>query len=212
MIRRPLAALACVALGAVVFPASAAPLKACTKFTDAKGDSVMTLQVNEPPAPPSPEVPVTPVRDPALDIISVVFKPAGKGLAMAITVDKLTERPAYATGNRYQLDFSVGADEYTVYYKNSATRSQEAEVFYQSGVRTNGTFSHADVSATFSGNTITLILSGAALKTTFGSKAVGSKITKIKATAFASYVADNEYYDVATAPGSMRHVIGAACT
>jgi hypothetical protein len=45
----------------------------------------------------------------------------------------------------------------------------------------------------------------------FSSKPTGKKITKISATAFASYVADNEYFDVATAPASLSYVTGTAC-
>lgn len=209
MIRRSLTIAACLVLGAVAVPASAAtPLKACPKFSDAVGDSALTLDEEQPPLP---TVPIGPVKDAALDITSVVFKPAGKGLAMAITVDKYADRPTYSLGNRYQVEFTAGHDDYVVYYKNSVSRDVEGKVYYQSGVKQGGTFVHSDVTATYVGNTITLLLSKAALTASFGPKAVGSKITQMRATAYASYGADNEYFDKAAAPSALSYVIGAAC-
>lgn len=202
MKRRAVAAAALALVIATALGAVAAPAKACPKITDAQGD-----------ARPEPEdgVAVPQLADQALDISSVTFKPAGKGLAVAMTVAKFAERPAYAVGGRYQAQFMMDGRLIEIYYKIGPARAVESNAFYQSGIREDGSFISESVTATVSGNTITLAVSATDLKTALGPKAVGSKITGLAAIALGSYVATNFAWDQATAPASLSYVIGAAC-
>jgi len=200
MVRRLLAVAVCAVFAATAVPSHAATLKACPTFTDPKGDSFLTVESAK-----------TPLADPALDITSVKFKPVGKSLGMAITVAKYAARPAYAYGNRYQVEFTLGGRLITVYYKQSATRAQEGKVFYQAAMKDGTAVASGDVQATVVGNTITMLVTNKVLNASLGSKAIGSKITGLHAYAYGSYVGYNLGWDSATAKSSLSYVLGSAC-
>lgn len=204
MFRRAVALAAGVALTTAVLPAMAAApkLKPCPTFADAVGDSM-----------PQEDLPLSALGDPALDITKVVYRNQGSGLAFDLTVAKYAPRPTFSPGNRYEVDFHMDGRLIQIYYKDSATRSVEANVFYQSGIRDGDTdtFLSAAVTGSVSGNTITMVVAKNDLKEALGPKAIGSKISQLTATAYGSYVAYNVAWDVATAPTSLSYVIGAAC-
>jgi hypothetical protein len=170
------------------------PLPLCLTVADAKGDSGLEG---------------TPTGDPALDLTSVRFSTADNSLVTTFTVDKWADRPTASAGNRFQATFTVAGKVVDIYYKNSPTREQEANAFYQQGIRVNGTFVTDAVTAKVSGNAIAVSVKLNVLKSAVGATVQGAKATAISGTAMGSYVATNEAWDKAETPGSF--VVGGAC-
>jgi hypothetical protein len=172
-------------------PALAAKTPACPAFTDVKGDG-------------------GPSADPALDITAVTYKTVGNELVATLTVDKLADRPQLAVGNRFQFDFKLAGHDVTLYYKTSPTRDQEANAFYQQGLRVDDTFINDAVNPSIKGNNVSIGVSFGELKGAMG-KVLGRPITAMTASTMLSYVATNEAADTAEAPAPMSLVAGAAC-
>ena len=190
--------LVVAATGAALLAASAVPTyaagkpAACAAFADAKGDS-------------------GPVPDPALDITGVRFSTVGKTLVAAITLDKLAERPIVGAGNRVQVNFTLAGRAVTLYYKFGPAREQEANAFYQQGIRVDEVFYSDVLEGKVAGNTVTLTVSVGELSGAVEKKVNGQKISGISAEALASFVATNQGWDSAEAPASLTHTLGAAC-
>lgn len=200
--RLTLAAVAGALVASAVIPAYAAGPAACATFKDPKGDGGIS----------DSDVGVSyPAPDPALDITGVKFASTAKALVATISLDKLAQRPAYAPGNRVQVTFNVKGKEVVVYYKYSATRVQEANVFYQQGIRVDGVFFSAVLVPEVKGNDVVLTVKLSELKSAVGGSIVGQKLTGLKAEAMASYVATNQVWDTATAPAKTAHTVGTAC-
>jgi hypothetical protein len=174
-----------------VAPALAAKPAPCPTFTDAKGDSG--------PAP-----------DAATDITSVTYRTVGKELVATLTVDKLADRPMLAVGNRFQFDFKLAGHAVTLYYKTSPTRDQEANAFYQQGLRVDDAFVNDAVTPSIKGNEVSIGVTFSELKSAVG-PVLGKPITGLTATTMNSYVATNEPSDDAAAPDTLSLVAGAAC-
>ncbi len=189
--RLVLAAVGAVLAASTAAPAFAAKTAPCATFADPKGDT-------------------SPGPDPALDITSVTYKTVGKSLTGVITLDKASAHPAFAPGNRFELNFKVAGHDVTIYYKNSATRDAEANAFYQQGLRVDGTFVTDAVEGKIDGNTVTLSATYAELKGAVGAKVMGAAVTGLQAAARASYVATNQTFDTADG-GALTYVGGAAC-
>ncbi len=196
MIRRALVVAALAGLAATAVP-SYAGTSACTTFSDPKGDG----SVEGVAAP-----------DPALDITKVSFGSTTKALQLKVSLDKLAERPMYAPGNRVQVTFTVKGREVVVYYKYSATRTQEENAFYQQGIRVDGTFFSAVLEPSVVGNDVVMSVRYTELKSAVGADIKGLALTGLKAEALASYVATNETWDTATAPAAMGYTAGKVCT
>ena len=186
-----LSVVGALAVAVTAAPAVAKPAAPCATFTDPKGDS----------GPPA---------DAALDITSVTYKTVGKELVGTITADQVSSHPTFAPGNRFQLDFQLAGHAVTLYYKFSPTRDQEANAFYQQGLRVDGTFVTDTVTGTVKGNTVAIAIPYAELKGALG-KVMGKPLTGLTAQALASYVATNQSWDTATAPSGMTYVAGSAC-
>ena len=170
------------------------PLPRCLTYSDPAADSGL--------APGT--------ADPALEITSVRMSTAAdRSLLTAITVAKYAERPLFGTGNRFQVTFTAADHVIDLYYKIGPARDAERNAFYQSGVRVDGTFNTDAVTATVKGNTVTLAVKLATLRGAAGKAIEGAKATEITALAMSSYVATNETWDKAVAPGSFT--IGGAC-
>lgn len=182
---------AALVVGTGVAPSLAAGPAACPSFTDAKGDSG--------PAP-----------DAATDITAVTYKTVGKELVATLTVDKLADRPMLAVGNRYQFDFKLAGHDVTLYYKTSPTREEEANAFYQQGLRVDGVFVNDAVNPSIKGNDVSIGVTFGELKGAVGT-VLGKPITGMAASTLNSYVATNEPSDDAAAPGTMSLAAGAAC-
>jgi len=196
MIRRILLASTCALVAATAVPSFAATPK-CVTFTDAKGDG-MAAQT-------------APAADPALDVVGVKFASTAKALVMTISLDKLAERPKYAPGNRVQATFTVLGKVVVVYYKFSPTRTQEAEVFYQQGIRVDGVFFSAAFEPSVKGNDVIMSVKFSELKAAVGGVVSGKKLTDLKGEALGSYVAQNLMWDTAAAPASASFTPGSAC-
>lgn len=197
-----LAAAFGAALVGLALPSSAAGAAACATFTDPKGDGGISAS-GAPVSVPAP--------DPALDITAVKFASTAKALVATISLDKLSQRPVFAPGNRVQVTFTVKGKVVVVYYKYSATRSQEANVFYQQGIRVDGVFFSAVLVPEVKGNDVVLTVKLSELKSAVGASIVGQKLTDLKAEAMASYVATNQVWDTATAPAKTTYAVGASC-
>lgn len=170
------------------------PLPKCLTYADPAGDSGL--------APGT--------TDPALEITSVRMSTAAdRSLLTAITVAKYADRPLLGAGNRFQVSFTAAEHLIDVYYKLGPARDAERNAFYQSGVRVDGTFVTDAVTAAVKGNTVTLAVKLATLRGAAGKAVEGAKATGITAYAMSSYVATNETWDKAVAPGSFT--IGGAC-
>lgn len=170
------------------------PLPLCLSVVDEKGDSGLAS---------------TPSNDPSLDLTNVRFSTANNALVTTFTVDKWSDRPLAAAGNRFQTTFTVAGKVVDVYYKTSPTRNEEANAFYQQGVRVDGTFVTDAVTATISGNTIAVAVKLTTLKSAVGATVQGAKATAVEAVAMGSYVATNQPWDEVTTPASF--VVGGAC-
>ena len=190
-LRLVLAAATTLVAATSVAPALAAKPAVCPAFTDAKGDSG--------PAP-----------DAATDITAVTYRTVGKELVATLTVDKLADRPMLAVGNRFQFDFKLAGHDVTLYYKTSPTRDQEANAFYQQGLRVDDVFINDAVNPSIKGNAVSIGVTFGELKSAIG-KVLGQPITGLTASTLNSYVATNEASDTAEAPGTMSLVAGAAC-
>jgi hypothetical protein len=189
--RLTLAVAAALVAGLSAAPALAAKTPACPAFSDAKGDG-------------------GPSSDPALDITAVTYKTVGKELVATLAVDKLADRPQLAVGNRFQFDFKLAGHDVTLYYKTSPTRDQEANAFYQQGLRVDGTFINDAVNPSIKGNNVSIGVTFSELKSAIG-KVLGQPITSMTASTLLSYVATNQSADTAAAPATLSLVAGAAC-
>lgn len=174
-------------------PALAGKAPACPTFTDAKGDG-------------------GPSADPALDITTVTYRNVGKELVATLTVDKLADRPMLAVGNRFQFDFKLAGHDVTLYYKSSPTREQEANAFYQQGLRVDDVFINDAVNPSIKGNAVSIGVTFSELKSAIGKAVLGQSVTGLSAATQMSYVGINEPGDSAEAPGNMSLVAGAACS
>lgn len=193
--------LAAVAVGLVAIPVPAAlakakPLPACVQFADPSGDSGVRG--------------VTAANDPALDITKVRFSTVDKALVADITLSKYALRPNAAVGGRYQVTFTVDGKVVDIYWKNGPFREQEANAFYQQGVRVNGTFAHDGVTGSVKENVVRLAVKLTMLKSAVGSTVEKAKATDARAIAYGSYVGTNESWDTAPAPAS-GFTIGQVC-
>ena len=170
------------------------PLPKCLAYTDDAADSGL----------------VPGSADPALEITGVRMSSApDRSLLTAITVAKYADRPLFGAGNRFQVTFNAAGHAIDLYYKIGPARDAERNAFYQSGIRVDGTFVTDAVTAEVKDNTVTLAVKLAALKGAAGKAIEGAKATDINAMAMSSYVATNETWDEAAAPGSFT--IGGAC-
>lgn len=183
MFRRRVLSLAVVLLSSAgVAVSSAAPkVPACPSFTDAKGDALG--------------------GDASLDISKVVYSATKDAFNVRITVAKLAENVAMAPGDRFQATFKAGEKTVEIYYKRSRTRSEESNVFYQQGLRVDGTFVTDAVNAVhdLKKNTVTLTVKLGVLRSAAGKSSVADGVTEMRAIAFGSFVATNEAYDEAAA-------------
>lgn len=195
--------LVAVAAGLIAAPVPAAfakpkpkPLPACTQYTDPAGDSGAEG--------------VTPLNDPALDITKVRFSTADSAFVTQLTLSKFADRPTLGTGSRYQVTFTVDGKVVDVYWKTGPAREQEANAFYQQGVRVDGTFVHDAVSGSVKENVVTIAVKLNMLKSAVGKKVEGARATDVEAYAWSSYVGTNVPWDTAAAPAS-GFVIGQLC-
>lgn len=196
---RAVLAAVVVAVAAAPAPAIAKPkpkIPACTSFTDPAGDS----------GPGAAGV--APLNDATLDITKVRFSTVDKALVATLTVGSYTNRPTAGTGNRYQVAFDLDGKLVEIYWKDGPLREQEANAFYQQGVRVAGTFVHDGVKGTAKGNTVTMSVKLTMLKSAVGSKVEGERAENVRAQALSSYVAQNFAWDTADGPG---FVVGGAC-
>jgi len=198
------AVLMAAALAVVAAPAPAAIAKskpkipACFSFADAANDS-------------GPGVPgAAPAGDPTMDLVNVRFSTVDKALVMQLKVGSYANRPKHAVGNRYQVRFDVDGKNVEIYWKDSPVRNEEANAFYQQGVRVDGTFKHDGVTGKASGNLVTMSVKLTMLKSAVASKVEGVRAGNVSALAMSSYVAQNLTWDTATGPES-GFVIGGAC-
>lgn len=178
--RRVLASAVLLLSSAGLATATAAPkLPACPTFADAKGDVVLP--------------------DDSLDITKVTYAADTGNFVVKITVAKLAENVTAAPGDRFQATFKAGEKLVEIYYKRSRTRAEEANVFYQQGLRVDGVFINDGVKAThdLKTNTVTMTVKLSALRSAAGKSSVSAGVTEMTATAFGSFVATNEAYDEA---------------
>lgn len=177
LIRRAAPAAALLAACCLTAPAGAAKLPACAVVEDAKGDS----------------------PDGSLDITKVTYAKVGKSLEIRLAIAALAENATTGWGDRFQANFRANDKLVEVYWKRSRTRDVEANVFYQSGLRVDGTFvSDAGISAKhdLDAGTVTITVTLAAVKAGVGKSLDGAAITEIGAVAFASFVATNQQSDI----------------
>lgn len=196
MTRRFALVIAGIAAAAVGFaPSYAAAAPACVTFADPKGDT-------------------SPAADPSLDITSVTWKTTGKSLVGTITVDKGAIRPLLAPGSRFDLRFTVGGKDVTMFYKNGPARAQEANGFFQQGLRVNDVVVTGEVTGGLSGNVLTMSVKYAVMRGALGVPVLGATFTKLDAQARAAYLtqASNVTYDNAAPKGPASFVGGTACT
>lgn len=168
------AVLACTALAALaaVAPAAQAAAPACLKVADPKGDT-------------------SPGADPALDITGFTLANVGPRLVATVTVDKSAVRPLLAPDSRFDVNFTVGGKRVTLFYKSSLQRDQEANAFYQQGIRVDNVFASGDLEAAVEGNTLTMKVKNTALRNVLAVKIDGVPFTDVQALARDNYV----YYD-----------------
>ncbi len=203
MLRRVLLATVAAALAAGVAPALAAPVSACTTFTDPKGDTA--IRDSDLPS-------AIPVSDSALDVTNVRFSSTAKALVMTVTLDKLNEsHPTFAPGSRVQTTFTVRGREVVVYYKFSTTRDQEANAYYQQGIRVDGTFMPAAMVGEVKGNDVTMTVRYADLKPLVGGEVKGQKLSGLKGQGMGSYVGASFEFDEALAAKAATFAAGGIC-
>ena len=195
--------LVAVAAGLVAAPVPAAvakpkpkPLPACVQYADPTGDSGAEG--------------LTPLNDPALDITKVRFSTVDSAMVTQISLSKYVDRPTLGTGGRYQVTFNLDGKVVDIYWKNGPAREEEANAFYQQGVRVDGTFIHDGVAGSVKDNVVTLAVKLTMLKSAVGSKVDGARATEVEAYAWSSYVGTNLPWDTAAAPAS-GVVIGQLC-
>jgi len=188
MRNRPTLAAAVAALCVAAVPASAAArVPVCPVVTDPKGDAT----------PP----------DASLDVTSVTYSKVGKDLAVTIKVDKLAENVSTAWGDRFQAEFNANDKAVEVYYKRSRTRNEEANVFYQSGLRVSGTFvSDAGIKAKhdLKASTVTITIALTSLKAGVGKSVDGAEISDLGASAQRSFIGTNNRADTVTSETSFK--------
>lgn len=176
---RRLAVTGIVAITALVAPTfAAAKVAPCPVVPDAKGD----------------------FADPSLDITQVTYAKVGKALSGTIKVAKLAENVATAWGDRFMLTFTANDREVEVYYKRSRTRNEEANVFYQQGLRVDGVFvSDAGIKAehNLDASTVTITIALPALKSGVGKSVDGAEISDLGARAQGSFIGINNPADSA---------------
>jgi len=182
----PALALLAVTAGSLTAAADAAPkLAPCPKVDDAKGDAA----------------------DPSLDITGVTYSKVGKSLDVTIAVNKLAENVSTAPGDRFEAVFTANDKKVEVYYKRSRTREEEANVFYQQGLRVDGVFvSDSGIAAKYNldTSTVTISITLGALKAGVGKSVDGATITDLGAEALGSLVATNSSADVAESTKSFK--------
>jgi hypothetical protein len=189
--RRTLLPLALTAALAVtgVAAAAAKKLPACASFTDAKSDAGYVAGTGEATA----------------DITKVVYSASATEFVVRISVASLADNFTQAPGDRFQATFKAGSKTVDVYYKRSRTRDAEANVFYQQGLRVDGTFITDAVTAKhdLKANTVSLIVKTGVLRNAVGKASLDEGLSELTARAMGSFVATNQTVDTATAPDSM---------
>lgn len=160
-----------------------------------------------------PKADTSPAADPALDITAFSLTNAGKRLLATVTVDKAATRPMYAPDSRFEVNFTIGGKVVTLFAKNSVQRTQEANAFYQQGIRVDNVFVTGDVEAEFSANTLTIKVKQDVLRNAVAQPIVGRPFTAVHALARANYLYQdaNVTFDRADAPATARFVGGAVC-
>jgi len=194
--------LAALAAGLVAGPIPAAvakpkpkPLPACPSVTDPAGDSGLAGQAA--------------LNDPAQDLTKVRFSTVNSAFTTEMTLKKYADRPMFGAGNRFQVTFTVEGKVVDVYWKMGPAREQEANVFYQQGVRVDGVFIHDAVTGSVKGDVVTIAVKLNMLKSAVGKKIEGARATDVVASAYTSFVATNEPWDDAEMPAGF--VFAQAC-
>jgi len=149
-------------------------------------------------------------NDPSLDLVAVRFPAAADASFLtAFTVAEWADRPVTGVGHRFQVTLTVAGRVVDVYYKSGPARAQEAELFYQQGVRVDGVFKSDAVTATRKGNTLTVAVKLGVLRTAVGTRVEGVRATGVTATTWSSYVATNTEVDAVTTKAPL--VLGGTC-
>lgn len=189
--RRTAAFLVALALVSLGIPAAASP-PPCVSFTDAPGDE-------------------SPAIDPSLDITSVAWKTGGKSLQVRITVKQGAGHPVLSFESRFDALFTVNNTDVVMFWKQSPVRDQEANAFYQQGIRVDNVVQSPLVEGGWSGSTLTMSIKYKDLAAALGHPVVGKPFTKLSALARAAYLYNdaNVTYDTA-APSKPASFVGAA--
>lgn len=193
-VRTLLAVVAACAAVTLALPAQAAPVVGCVKVADAKGDTA-------------------PAADPALDLTGFSLTTVGKRLVATVTVAQASPRPMLSPDSRTEVLFTIGGRRVLLFAKNSLQREQEANAFFQQGIRVDNVFVSGDVEATFAGNTLTIKVKRTTLRTALAANVEGVPFTDVQALARANYVYQdaNVTYDSADAAKGTRFQLGAPC-